>query len=271
VSFGLDGPLGDAVTRRSSVFFDSVAQLGAEYGGAAVESYGANRSGAIVPLVAGGRVVAVLRLDFGRVGALTADDRQFLSAIAPRAAQALDRTTQYEAAQRARAEAERERARADEELAERQRVEVALRASETRYRGLAARTVRLHELSTALSDAVSLDAVARALVHFGKVVVGATASEVTLLRDNGTRFETVCSEDGDGRITGARERVPVAAGLCATAAVEGGLVDVRTQRRVRDQGGTQHRRGAPDESAREHHTAATEQRHDRMRWQIEHV
>ena len=85
----------------------------------------------------------------------------------------------------------------------RQQIEVALRASEARYRTLAARTNRLHGLTAALSEAVTLKAVAQAVVRQGKIAVGATAGEVTLLVEHGTAFETlhsdVSGEHGRGR------------------------------------------------------------------------
>ena len=68
---------------------------------------------AAVPLVIGSRVVAVVQLEFGRSRTFSTDDRNYLFVLGPRAAQALDRTWQYESAQRARAEAETLRARAD--------------------------------------------------------------------------------------------------------------------------------------------------------------
>ncbi|MGE5362452.1 MAG: ATP-binding protein [Bacteroidales bacterium] len=219
VSLAAGGPMADAVTRRSCVLLASDDPLADQYGEQAAGFCAGYQATAVVPLVVGGRAIGLLRLDFARTCPFGADERQFLAAIAPRAAQALDRATQYEAAQHARAEAERERARADEELAERQRAELALRASETRYRALAARTTRLHEMSTALSDAVSLDAVTRAIAHYGKIVVGATAAAVTLLSDD-ERLQTVCAEDGEGQLTGPQEPIQAVAGLSLTAAVE---------------------------------------------------
>ena len=100
-------------------------------------------------------------------------------------------------------------------------VEHALRASETRYRALAARTSRLHALSAALSEAVTMDAVGRAVTTHGRTVVGATAGEVLLLVDDGLQFETLHAES-DGRHESEHARVPVEDGLCATAAVRTG-------------------------------------------------
>src|SRR4029078_13666190 len=149
-----------------------------------------------VPLVIGSRVVAVVQFEFARPRTISADDRNYLFVLGPRAAQALDRTWQYESAQRARAEAETMRARADEELEGHQQTEVALRASEARYRTLAARTNRLHGLTAALSGAVPVRAAPEAVVRQGKIAAGAPAGEVAVLVDNAKAFETVHSDVG---------------------------------------------------------------------------
>jgi signal transduction histidine kinase len=122
-----------------------------------------------------------------------------------------------EAALQARADAEALRERANQELAERQKVERALRASETRYRTLAARTGRLHNLAAALSEAASVDAVARAVVQHGCNVLGAAAGEVLLLARGG--FEVLYS---DVPREGAPQdgRIPLEPGLCATEVIE---------------------------------------------------
>ena len=213
-------PIADAIRIRTPIVFESHTARIEEYPAAEDLYAPTHEAGIVLPLAVGGRAIAVLRLDFTRRRAFDTDDRQFLIAIAPRAAQALDRNAQYEAAERARAEAERERLRADDELAERQRIEQALRASEARYRTLAARTGRLHDLSAALSEAVTLSAVARAVVHHGKIAVGATGASVALLVDKETQFETLYAEDATSRTAGHGGRFPKSAGLCATAAVE---------------------------------------------------
>ncbi|MBM3769866.1 MAG: DUF4118 domain-containing protein [Acidimicrobiia bacterium] len=78
-----------------------------------------------------------------------------------------DRDSRAEA-ERLLAEAEKSRGRADLELRERQKAEERLRESEAKYRGLAARTNKLYELSVGLSEAVTVDAVARVMVHPGE-------------------------------------------------------------------------------------------------------
>jgi signal transduction histidine kinase len=71
-------------------------------------------------------------------------------------------------------------------------------------------------LTAALSEAVTLEDVARAVVRQGRVAAGATAGEVTRLVDGGTAFDTLYAE-GEGLVTG--RRLPVDAGLCAAEAV----------------------------------------------------
>jgi signal transduction histidine kinase len=220
VSLSEKTPASDAVARGASVLIESAGAYAAEY----PEAMAARRRAgfqalAAVPLLIGNRVVGVLQLDFRDARAFTTDDRDYLFALAPRAAQALDRTWQHEFAVRARAEAETLRERADQELAERQKVELALRTSEARYRALAARTSRLHGLTAALSEAVTLQAVAQAVVRQGRIAVGATHGEVMVLVDRGAAFETLYS-DPEGAPADPPGRMAAESGLCATQAVE---------------------------------------------------
>ncbi len=209
------GPMRDAVGRGAPVIVEAAASSG--YRTAARSA--PFEAVAAVPLPIGSRVVAVVQIEFSSPRSFSPDDRDYLSTLGTRAAQALDRTWQYEAAQRARADAETLRARADEELAGHRQTEVELRASEARYRTLGARTRRLHGLTSALSEAVTVHAVARAVVEQGKVAVGATSGEVTLLVEDGAAFETMHSDaTGAGEAEGTR--VAADRGLCATAVVE---------------------------------------------------
>jgi signal transduction histidine kinase len=220
VSLAGKHPVADAAGRGAPVFCSSARARAAEYPDAALVAGAASfEASVVVPLMIGSRVSALAQLDFARSRAFSEADRDYLDVYAVRAAQALDRTWQYEYALRARAEAERHRARADQEIAERENIEVALRASEARGRALAARTSRLHGLTAALSESVTLAAVARAVVNQGRVAVGATAGEVTLLSDDGTTFETLHAE-GAGMAAGTR--YPVEPGLSATDAVRQG-------------------------------------------------
>lgn len=123
-------------------------------------------------------------------------------------------------AERLLAEAEGSRARADLELRERQKAEERLRESEAKYRGLAARTNKLYELSAGLSEAVTVDAVARVIVHQGKTVVGASAASVTVLSDEGHTFETLYSDGYPRSVAEAWRRYPASEGLLSSAAVQ---------------------------------------------------
>jgi signal transduction histidine kinase len=210
-------PASDAIGRGAPVFIVSPEIRASEYG----TPGGAFGATIAIPLMIGSRVVALVQLDFASARAFTDDDREYLDTLATRAAQALDRTWQYEYAIRARAEAETQRARADQEIFERQTMELALRASEARGRALAARTSRLHGLTAALSEAVTLDAVGRAVVQQGRTAVGAVAAEVTLLLEKGTVFQTLYAQ-GEGLQTEPGQRSRVEAGLCATEAVSSG-------------------------------------------------
>ncbi|HET7618819.1 MAG TPA: ATP-binding protein [Vicinamibacterales bacterium] len=210
------GAASDAVERGAPVLVETRDALVAEYGPRPDREL---RAIAAIPLLVGSRVVAVIQLEFHASRFFTADDREYLFTLAPRAAQTLDRAWQHEAALRARADAEALRARADQELTDRQEAENALRASETRYRALAARTSRLHDLTAAMSEAVTLEGVAKAIVRHGRIAVGATSGELQMLVENGTVFETL-DRDGDAREPDRRRRMAVEPGLCATEAVE---------------------------------------------------
>ncbi len=210
------GPMADAFSRRAAVFLESREEYLREYGDAAPSLYPREHQATVaVPLIASAGVGAVLRLDFHAARAFGAEERDLLGQLAPRAAQALERTRQHESAQRARAEAELLRQRGDLELAERLKIEQALRSSEVRYRSLAARTSRLHALTAALSEAVAVEAVARAVVQRGRIVVGATAADVMLLVDEGETFERLYADPAEGIGT----RVRAEPGLCATDAL----------------------------------------------------
>jgi K+-sensing histidine kinase KdpD len=174
-----------------------------------------NEAAVILPLLTGGRAIGAVALSFSRSHTFAEHEREFLLDSGRRTAQALERARLYEMAERARVEAEDFRVRADVELRERQRMEGELRRSEGRYRALAARTNRLYSLSARLSEAVTVDAVARATVEQGKPVVGASAGSVALFHDG--EFEIAF---GDQQGAEPSSRFPAESGLCATAAIE---------------------------------------------------
>ena len=150
------------------------------------DSWSKGEALAAVPLTVEHRVAALLVLAFHAPRHFSQHDRELLDEVSTRGSQALERTRQYESVERARVEAETLRSRANAELAERQRTELALRASESQYRALAARTSRLHDLTAALSEAVTIDAVAGAVIEHGKILAGASDGEVFRLTDEGT-------------------------------------------------------------------------------------
>jgi signal transduction histidine kinase len=216
----MKNPVADSIACGAPIVLQSREAYARQYGSEGrPPSFGSFAALAVVPIVLGSRVLAVVQVEFREARVWTSDDRAYLLALSAHAAQALDRTFQLESALRARAEAEALQARAGEELAERQKVELALRASETRYRALAARTGRLHVLASALSESITLDAVARAVVHHGGIVLGATNGEIWRLLDDGTQFETLFSDMPQvdpARPPGLVEADP---GLCATHAI----------------------------------------------------
>ena len=215
-----NSPAKDAITRGALVAIETLDAYAKDYPehvhAPAAEGF---RAIAVVPLLAGSRALAAVQLEFRLPRQFTKDDRHYLSTLGVRAAQALERAWQLESAVRARQEADTLRERADEQLLERHGIEQALRASETRYRALAARTGRLHALAGALSEAVTIDAVAHAIVTHGRIVTGSTNGEVAMLAEAGTVFETLYSDaPSHGRT--AWSRYPAEPGLCATHAVE---------------------------------------------------
>jgi signal transduction histidine kinase/CheY-like chemotaxis protein len=212
-------PLRDAVQRGAAVALVSGEAWGREYPGVPdsvrLTDYEAT---VVVPLRIRSRVVALARFDFRAARALSADDQEYVSVFGSSASQALDRVWQLESAQRARAEAEALRARADQELVVRQEAEQALRVSETRHRALSTRTARMHELTAALSEAVTVDAVAAAVVQHGSILVGATAASVALLVEDGTQLDTLHAMERGQLLEGPRS-LSLEVGLCATDAV----------------------------------------------------
>jgi signal transduction histidine kinase/CheY-like chemotaxis protein len=214
-------PLTEAIRRHELVVVDASSTQAVGAAPESVENFLQFRSGdVVVPLVAAGRALGAVALSIQELRVVTGGDRELLLSAGRHIAQALDRARHYEAAERARAEAEALRVRADSELRERQKAEEALRLSEARYRALAARTSRLYALSAGLSEAVSLDAVARVIVRHGKVVVGASAGSVAMLAEGGTQLDTLYGEEHGCEHGASPRRVALGAGSSSTAAVD---------------------------------------------------
>jgi signal transduction histidine kinase/ActR/RegA family two-component response regulator len=205
--------LDDVINRGVVVTRHSTQVSGSEPPKTLEDGWASGEALAVVPLIIERRVAALLVLAFHAPRHFSPNDRELLDEVGTRGSQALERIRQYESVERARVEAETLRRRADAELAERQRTERALRASESQYRALAARTSRLHDLTAALSEAVTLDAVAAAVIEHGRVLAGATDGEVFQLTDEGTHFQPLYSRDAQG------ERMKAAPGLSLTHAM----------------------------------------------------
>lgn len=173
-----------------------------------------------IPLVTAGRAIAVLVVSFREARNFLPDEREFLLSAGRRTAEAYVRAQAYETAERARVDAEAFRTRADAELHERQKAEAALRESETKYRALAARTNRLYELSAALSESITVKAVAKSIVRHGKTAIGASAGAVAVLNEDRTRFETLYGEVYAEQPADGGDGFDASPGLCSTEAVE---------------------------------------------------
>ena len=198
--WGKDSPYNESLRRLAPVVIKSAAGRPEEY--EAWSSGGpwkSHEASLVLPIAADRQVIGFLQIDFDEPREFSADDHEYIHMLCSRTAQTLQRMWWYESVDQARVDAESLKERADVELAERQKTEVALRASETRYRALATRTTRLHALTAGLSEAASVVAVTRAIVEQAPLVVGATEGDLKLLETASGEFEP---------------------GLCATDAVE---------------------------------------------------
>lgn len=218
---GVRLPIAESIRRQELVTIESRRQRASDFPRSTAGDFlAAYEAAVVVPLVVGNRAIGAVALSFDRRRRFEDGEHVLLLAAGRQAAQALERARGYERAERARAEGEAFRVRADAELRERQRAEEALRESEGKYRALATRSARLYELSAALSEAITLDAVAKVIVRHGRTVVGASAGSVTMLAEGGGEFETLYAEEYTRQIVEAWHHFPVESGLCATAAAE---------------------------------------------------
>ena len=133
---------------------------------------------------------------------LSSDEREFLVAGAAARPRRSSAPISTRAPSGREADAEHLRRRGDDELRERRKVEAALRESETRYRSLAARTNHLYALSASLSESLTLDSVAKAIVSRSRFVAGASAASVAFLNEDRTEL-AIAARRG---IPGARRR-----------------------------------------------------------------
>jgi len=211
--------LTDALQRQKPVAFASQADRVRQFGPLGVDALlVASDSAMVMPLVASGRAIGVVALSEPHPRMALAGHRALLDGVVERIAYAVDRERRLARAERERADAEAYRAQAEMELRERRKAEEAQRATEGRYRSLVTRTRRLYALSAGLSEAATLDAVAKVIVREGKNVVGASAASVALV--DGAHFETLYAEEYPRQIVEAWHHFPAESGLCATAAVQ---------------------------------------------------
>src|SRR5687767_8129503 len=209
--WGDGSPFSESLRRLTPVVIKSASTCPVEY--AAWSNAGPWRNHEaclLLPIAIERQVVGFLQIDFDTPREFSTDDHEYIHMLCSRTAQTLQRMWWYESVERARVDAESLKERADVELAERQKTEVALRASETRYRALATRTTRLHALTAGLSEAASVVAVTRAIVDQAPIVVGASEGDLKLLGTDPDAFAPgLCATDA------LASRKPVFAGSLA--------------------------------------------------------
>ncbi|HKY21416.1 MAG TPA: ATP-binding protein [Vicinamibacterales bacterium] len=194
-SWGLDelgegSPFAEAMQRLTPVVIQSPPGQQPAYAvWSSAGPWSGHEASLVLPIAIERRVVAFLQIDFDSPREFSADDHEYIQMLCTRAGQALHRTWWHETVERARFDAESLKERADAELVERQKTELALRSSETRYRALATRTTRLHALTASLSEAASVTAVTNAIVEQAPIVVGAHEGDLRLVEDRGVEFE----------------------------------------------------------------------------------
>jgi signal transduction histidine kinase/CheY-like chemotaxis protein len=115
--------------------------------------------------------------------------------------------------------AEALRTRADQDLAEGKKAAEALRESEARYRALAVRMSRRHTLTAALSQAVTPDGVAQAIVTEGRTLLGAQAGTVMRLIEHRTKLARLYSQGDSPEIPEDGHLLALEPGLCSTETV----------------------------------------------------
>ncbi|HVD91823.1 MAG TPA: ATP-binding protein, partial [Vicinamibacterales bacterium] len=217
--------LGHVAERHAIGSFDAPASLapglsGSDRGVPFLDALALQPTAVAIPLVTAGRTIAILVMSFGEARSLAPDERELLLSAGRRTAEALVRAQAHETSEHARVEAEDFRARAALDLRQRQKAEAALRESESKYRALAARTNRLYELSAALSESITVEAVATAIVRHGTIALGASATSVALLSVDRTWFETLYGEEYAEQPAESCGAFAADSGLCATDVIE---------------------------------------------------
>ena len=141
--WGEGSPFSESLRRLTPVVIRSASTRPTEY--AAWSDAGPwrnHKACLLLPIAMERQIVGFLQIDFDTPREFSTDDHEYIHMLCSRTAQTLQRMWWYESVERARVDAESLKERADVELAQRQKTEVALRASETRYRALATRTTQ---------------------------------------------------------------------------------------------------------------------------------
>jgi signal transduction histidine kinase/CheY-like chemotaxis protein len=94
-------PMGDAILRREPLFIESRSEFRDRYAAAEKEAPGRDLSYACLPLVVHGRAIGGVALVFPHTRAFDDDERMFLTVLAHHAAQALDRASLFDREKRA--------------------------------------------------------------------------------------------------------------------------------------------------------------------------
>jgi signal transduction histidine kinase/ActR/RegA family two-component response regulator len=206
--WGEGSPFAESLRRLTPVVITSAAARPPEYNEwSHAGPWKDHEASLVLPIAIERQIVGFLQIDFDEPCEFSPDDHEYINMLSSRTAQTVQRMWWYESVEQARVDAESLKQRADVELAERQKTEVALRASETRYRALATRTTRLHALTSGLSEAASVVAVTRAIVEQAPIVVGASEGDLKLLGDENADFDPgLCATDA------LQTRKPVFAG-----------------------------------------------------------
>jgi signal transduction histidine kinase/ActR/RegA family two-component response regulator len=188
--WGADSPFTESLRRLAPIVMRSAESRPVEYQSwSSAGPWKDHEASLVLPIAFDRQVIGFLQIDFDAPREFSTDDYEYIHMVCSRTAQTLQRMWWYESVEQARVDAESLKERADVELAERQKTEVALRASETRYRALATRTTRLHALTAGLSEAASVVAVTRAIVEQAPIVVGASEGDLQLLGSDKGGFE----------------------------------------------------------------------------------
>lgn len=188
-------PAAEAARRQAPIVLESLEELGAYYPDLQAASRALGDVGMLaVPIHLGSRVTGVLCFTIRRPREVGDEEHGLAVTMARQCAQALERSRLYEAERRARADAER----------------------------AAERTERLHELTAALAQAVTIAETAEVLLRESLRAVDATAGWVAFRTDDGRELERVASVGYPESVVAKYDRFPTDAQLPAVEAISSG-------------------------------------------------